>query len=109
MGVQRVGGLVGEHGPSRAAVGQADRLEDLVGAVRDEHVGRPDAPWHLGALDLGDPGAQGRRAAVGVAVPRDAAHRDRERLGERLGRRIGRLVGVQPDPHVDLRASGSRP
>ena len=103
VGVQGVGRLECGDGPAGTPVGQADRLEHLVGAVGREHVGGVDRSGGLGTLDLGDARSQSDRGAVRVAVPLDPRQTGGERVDERRRRRLGCLVGVEPDPDVDLR------
>ena len=97
VAVQRVGGL--EHGrrAAGAAVGEAQRLEHLVGAVGGEDL--------LGRRRRGGrrwPRAGRGSDAVGVAVPLERGQLGGERVGEAGRRRLGRLVGVEADGHVDL-------
>ena len=67
VGVQGVGGLEHRHRPARAAVGQAQRLQHLVGAVGAEDLLGADA------VQVGQGGPQLGRVAVGIAVPLDPA------------------------------------
>ena len=96
MPVQRVGGLEEGRRPTRAAVGEQEALQDLVGPVGAEQLigSDPVRPGHRGP-QLG-------RLAIGVPVELDATQFVPERLEPRVGRREGRLVGVEPHLHVDL-------
>jgi hypothetical protein len=96
VAVERVGGLEDGGGAARAAVGEAQRLEHLVGAVgREDLLGR-----HV--VVPGDRLAEAAVRAVGVAVPLHGRDLGLERVDEALRRRDRCLVGVQPDGHVDL-------
>jgi hypothetical protein len=96
VGVQGVGRLEGGHRTARAPVGEAQGLEDLVGAVGHEHLRRRDA------VVGGDGLAQRGGVAVGVAVPVEAGELGLEGLPEARRGRLGGLVGVQADVDVDL-------
>ncbi len=92
--MQRVGGLEDGHRATRPAVGKAQRLEHLVGAVGREHLGRVDT------VVGGDGLPQRPIGPIRVAVPVELGQLRRQRLAEPLGGRLGGLVGVEPD--IDL-------
>jgi hypothetical protein len=96
VGVQGVGGLERGDVPARAAVGEQQRLQHLVGAVGGEDLLGPHA------VEGGDPGPQLAVGPVGVAVPlgRDTSAASASRQAAAAGRR---LVGVEAHGHVDLR------
>jgi hypothetical protein len=97
VGVQRIRRLEGERTPTGTAVGEAQRLEHLVGPVRREHLSGLDA------LELGDAGPQDVGAPVRVPVPGQASQLVGQ-PGRHLGRRrIRGLVGVEAHLDVDLR------
>ena len=81
--VQRVRGLEEQGAPARAAEGEQERLQDLVGAVGAEDlVGRHLVQIRDGLAQLG-----GR--AVGIAVERDLLDRLEELLAPGVGGREG--------------------
>ena len=97
VGVQGVGGLERGRHATRPAVGEAQGLEDLVGAVGHEHLRRRHPVLRADRLP------QRLRGPVGVAVPLDPVELLAQRLPEPGRWRLGRLVGVEPDLDIDLR------
>ena len=102
VAVQRVGGLEGEHLARRPAVGEQQRLQDLVGPVGAEHLRRLDP------VVLGDRLSQLGAVAVGVAVEVDPPDLARVLLPPLRRWPEGGFVGVEADLHVDLRRVVSR-
>ncbi len=95
--VQRIRRFEDQRAPSRAAVGEQERLQNLVAAVPAQ-----DSPDRL--VEKGtERRSQLGRGAVGIPVPLDVAQRVEPTLQERGGRTVGTLVGVEPDTDVDLR------
>ena len=84
------------HRPAGPAVGQQQRLEDLVRTVGAEDlVGRDPVALGQRLAELG-------RLAVGIAVEVDAGQPGPEGVEPLRRRRQGRLVGVEAHVHVDL-------
>ena len=97
MRMQRIGRFEHGRGPVRAAVGQQQGLQHLIGSVGCEHPGRAHA------VEFTDTLPQLCRRAVGVAVPVDRAAGLGQRLTKLGRRRFGALVGVEADLDVELR------